>query len=364
MITDTSEPKDCFQPMPASIPPIRAVLHDHVYGKACVDMAEQAVNERPKRKSESWDEGTSNKVAKPTHPTSSKKSGQDDQTSRPREHLVNGNLQGLVAVHNYGIRIRVNNTCGFDALTEIVVNAYIEAVGFRRVVDSEKRGNKFLSFVATYANSGPTNSVYSLRAELLFEIYQHAYVRPTKHRPGRINCWSSIYRQFASLFSTNLSPTIERRSCHAGESCQESSKILYKISPQIPNIQELRFANLEGEVNKFLERNFEECGQCNFRKSATVLVSPSPIFLCIDVEDFFISPRQRQNNACSLQEIPITIRLKNINYTLVGAAEHQIGHYIAYCRSLHTNSWVRKDDMKNQTTQQRHSYAFFFYVRD
>lgn len=273
-------------------------------------------------------------------------------------HLVNGHLQGEARIQLINRSIQIANTCAFDTVAEIVANAYETSNLFRNAFRVEKNKTEFLQFVEAYVREGPSNSIYAMQGQLLFQLYNHRFDATR----DQLSCWCNIFEIFPKLFSCALSPAFETWTCCVRD-CEVTEPKLFHISISILNIERFGYSRIEHDVTKYLERKNQNCKNCPYRETATVKITLSPIYLCMDVEDSFISPAQRILNSRPLNDIPINLHLQGIDFVLVGAAEHRINHYIAHCRSS-TNQWTVKNDLRPDlgqptlSSQEPRSYFF------
>lgn len=275
----------------------------------------------------------------------------NERRERPGlDHLENGNTrEDPILVHNYNIIARFINTCAFDANVEIFAHCYKALNQFKYAIDRAACNNKFFSFIASYAQRGIYAEIYSLRAEILLEFYTENTHYSQHYGCPVVDCWSNIMSKLSHTLCDELDPSIEVRTCFAIPSCATLNQPIANIAVPISNaeIMEFGFTRLEALLNNVLTvGEINQCGQCFARNSCQVQRRPSSMYLCLDVQDCFITEEQRLTNSQPLGAYPVNIQASNTNYTLMGAVEYRHGHYIAHCRFL-DNTWLRRDDLED-----------------
>ena len=275
-------------------------------------------------------------------------------------YLKNGNI----VASNFEIEgkiINIKNTCAFDTVSEIILNAYSNFFSeLTQFINAHTNNNmsNYNDFISLYAREGPSNSVYERRACILFDSY-NCQNRST------LDCNINIFEIYNEVMDDIL-PLTETTTCFMNCPTQVIQK--YVIDCPCRGVWGNGFINLQNFVNSFLNQDGKMFGGCyHYSSKVRVILGP---YVCIDVTEYFARVGNRDYRFL-LKDIPTTLNLNLSDYVLVGAAAYKPGHYVAYCRSP-SNIWDKRDDMNHQgkriflsdnELQEKLKFDFFFYVK-
>lgn len=249
-----------------------------------------------------------------------------------KSYLKNANLLQFKLVD--GSPLFLSNTCAFDSISELMVNGFNQMRHFQNIITENRNIDliSYLDFIYTYAEQGPSPTVYKKRAYILKSLYNC--------KDSHLDCYTNINNLFDKLFENELF-SIKKLECECKYVNQEKV-----MSMQCPakNVQEEGFKNLEEAINYEINVKGLLCRICNQKaKNSVIKLGP---YLWLDVEYYFIQGLG-YDYYCSLNDIPKLLLINNRKFYLSGAVQYVPGHYISFCRSIN-DKWDKRDDMSRK----------------
>lgn len=254
--------------------------------------------------------------------------------------MKNGNSLNLKPIKiSKNMSLVLTNTCGFDALIQLMSSAYCDSFAFKFLVDLIKDECEVAALILGLVKSGVTKQIYRQRAEILQKIF------PMEQQP------CEIYRINVECVVSNLLSKLDLNKCFLEELyCNICTfKITHFkqcIEVEISNALDLNNAILNN-LSKGISNRECKTGNCTGNLYFKTNVA---------LTHFFVEPLNIEKQICELEctlnDLPKIIKFNDITYVLRGVVGYvgpnlSLGHFIAYCYR-HNNLWSEYDDRNNK----------------
>lgn len=165
--------------------------------------------------------------------------------------LINGN--SLCSIKTYLGKMKIINTCGFDALTHAVRCGIVDWVKYQQAVKESK--TPFMIFVKKFAECGRNQEIYRSRAELLLSI--------KSPKENIVDCNLNIGNLADSLFGKEESIQCQLE-CLKCKSIK--TKFYRTIMVNLTPLYENGLSGLQESLNLFASDSNSKCRQCAIKK--------------------------------------------------------------------------------------------------
>lgn len=241
--------------------------------------------------------------------------------------LINGN--SLCPIKTDLGKVKVINTCGFDASTHAVRCGIVDWIKYQQAVKELK--TPFMMFVKKFTECGRNQEIYRSRAELIISIKP-----PSKENV--VDCNLNIGNLANSLFGKEESVQYQLE-C---PKCKSTKIVSYKtIMVNLTPLCENGLNGLQESLNLFASNSNYKCRRCRVEKNVQIF---GGLHLVIDIEalqwplaayrEGFI---QEYMQKFHLIDTPVNLNFANSAYRLVAVIEYikmsgVMGHYRCYVR--------------------------------
>jgi len=189
--------------------------------------------------------------------------------------LINGNLATPVIVSKK--RYLVQNTCPFDALSVLVVTAYIDVLSYQNFAD--KSNNCFLNFCKTLALKGTSRSIYKQRVLMLTKIFDVDSGVTDIHL---INARCNVNFIISKYFIDEPSAYEKKVCSNCGmKKTFQNATVIMKISNG--------FKTIEEGLNNYVKCIYSDCSNCTDGVMETSRELNSHLFIETDTYSEFTS---------------------------------------------------------------------------
>ena len=264
------------------------------------------------------------------------------------EIILNANKQQKLFFMVNDQKIKLKNTCPFDALIEVLISANKNYDFMRSFID-KNTSNDLLQLVQLVSeNLISKEQFYERRAEILYPMGEL--------KGDTLDCADNPVNLAEELFKGLDLLKSEKycNSCNFKKKAKPYSTLrleFHVIQEYIVNNSLLGMKNLrdclievfsETAIGKF-------CPVCKMELNRKLTVKD---LLIIETEDIFRAAIEEME-VCLNSEAPCFIEFDDMQFQLVGAVQRKSFHYVGYC---YVNGiWEVKDDMQKNIVKVRHS---------
>ena len=237
--------------------------------------------------------------------------------------IQNGIFTEAVNINNK--KLKFINTCAFDSMSEIIVDAYCNSQFFKNNVDDylNEHNNDFLCMIQKYFINHSLIELYEMRAQILLPI---VYPDGKQKNVYIVNCVMNV----ASLFdkvTKSFSNRLGYLSC-TNNKCMKQTTLCYQ-SKIIDSLTEDDLNTFGDLMRAWFGETTSTCRKC--KDENAILIQKVGCYTAFDVEQFYVSLYEKNlvnNYTKNVNNLPTVIFFSNKKYNLVGVIGFRSNHYI------------------------------------
>lgn len=206
--------------------------------------------------------------------------------------------------------VELINSCPFDSIAQLLLTCALDYKYFENYL--KQFDNKFLQFITTFLQNGPTKKAMEARAKLLRSVYPSATTLHISNIPTmvKVNAWDSIVGAWLKLMAS--APCISRtEGCSGPCGCSKSTD-LFSVSPNWNIINNKGFNALQTAVVNNLGIRNVPCPSAECKGRRTIGQSLNRhVFFELDVRK---TSQPDISQTCMLKDFPISMQLGVMHY--------------------------------------------------
>lgn len=290
---------------------------------------------------------------------------QQENVTKKLKLLINGSNKRPLSIDNN--MIRVDNTCGFDAIVHAVRYGAITCRRYRQAVNQSH--NKFITFVRKVIEGPLDKDVYFMKAKLIETVVPCI----DQVMNANVNIWLWI----THLFHEEDCTTIRRRCAH----CNIEDSTYYPfISPNLVPLMKYGCREFQQCMDSFASDNSNGCRLC-LAKPEVEIHESSQLFINLEglasqIRNYWAGVDGLHKTKLLFTDLPLKLNFGNSIYQLVAVVVHIKtkcieDHYRCYVHRI-SGKWEVHDGVSAKSTtrpmsptdlKDPNNFHLLFYVR-